>query len=185
MNYIDAGLIVVIVVFGFRGFANGFIREVCSLLGILIGVYLGSMFAIPVGEVLTQIHDFNSKTIHTVLGFFVVLGVSWIFFMLVAYALSRTFTFMGLDFVNKTLGFVFCSVKTFFIFSIIAYCLSQVKFIEENVGKVARENSQIYLKMLKAAEFVIHFPIVDSAKQNLPQVPESLQNVQKSIKGKK
>ena len=185
MNYVDAGLIIVVVVFGFRGFANGFIREVCSLIGILIGVYLGSMFAVPVGEVLTQIHDFNSKPIHTALGFLVVLCVSWIFFMLVAYALSRTFTFLGLEFVNKALGFVFCSLKTFFIFSIIAYALSQVKFIEENVGKIARENSQIYLKMLKAAEFVVHFPIADSTKQNLPQVPEPLQNVQKSIKGKK
>lgn len=173
MNYVDAGLIIVIVVFGFRGFASGFIKEVCSLIGIAVGVYLGSMFAVPVGEVLTQIHDFQSKSIHNMLGFLTVLGISWLFFMLLAYALTRQFTFLGLEFINKALGFVFACCKIFFIFSIFAYALSQISFIEENVGKIAREKSQIYVNMLKMAQFVIQFP--DTSKQisqHLPQVPQ-------------
>ncbi|MGX3044606.1 CvpA family protein [Helicobacter sp. T3_23-1056] len=184
MNYIDAVLLVVIVIFGFRGFANGFIAEVCSLVGILIGVYLGSMFAVPVGEVLTQIHDFHSKSLHTMLGFLCVLGISWIFFMLISYVLSKQFTFLGLGFVNKSLGFVFACVKIFFVFSICAYALSKVHFIEENVGKIAREQSQIYVNMLKVAQFIIHFPEKYDIPQ-MPEIPQDIKNMQKNIKSQK
>ena len=55
MNYIDVALIVIIVVIGFRGFATGFIAELCSLIGILLGVYLASIFAKPVGDAFEKI----------------------------------------------------------------------------------------------------------------------------------
>ncbi|OBV29813.1 hypothetical protein BKN38_04540 [Helicobacter sp. CLO-3] len=172
MNYIDVALIVLIVVIGFRGFASGFVAEFCSLAGILLGVYLGSVFAVPFGSALKSIYDFNSYTIHTALGFIIVLLVCWLIFVLIGIILAKKLQFSGLDFINKALGFVFSSIKVFFVFSFIAYAISHINFVKENFAKKAQENSQMYVNMIKVADSIMRFPVVDETLQNLGDITE-------------
>ncbi|MDL0079549.1 CvpA family protein [Helicobacter zhangjianzhongii] len=172
MNYIDVALIVIIVVIGFRGFASGFVAEFCSLVGVLLGVYLGSVFASPVGNVLKNVYDFGSSTIHTTLGFIIVLLVCWALFVLIGIVLASKLVFLRLDFLNKGLGFIFASVKVFFIFSFIAYAVSQISFIRENFVQSARANSQMYVNMINIAQKIMKLSVVDGTLQNLSDITQ-------------
>ncbi len=172
MNYIDVALIVIIVVIGFRGFASGFVAEFCSLVSVLLGVYLGSVFASPVGNVLKNVYDFGSSTIHTTLGFIIVLLVCWALFVLIGIVLASKLVFLRLDFLNKGLGFVFASVKVFFIFSFIAYAVSQISFIRENFVQSARANSQMYVNMINIAQKIMKLSVVDGTLQNLSDITQ-------------
>lgn len=172
MNYIDVALIVIIVVIGFRGFASGFVSEFCSLAGILLGVFLGSIFAYPVGNALKSAYDFGSLTIHMTLGFIIVLLVCWAFFVLLGVLLAKKVEFLRLEFVNKGLGFVLASVKVFFIFSFIAYAISQLAFIKENFAKTAAEKSQMYVNMITIADKIMRFKPVEETMGNLKDMSE-------------
>lgn len=172
MNYIDVALIVIIVVIGFRGFASGFVSEFCSLVGVLLGVYLGSVFAVPAGELLRSVYDFGSDTIHVTLGFLVVLLLCWAIFVLLGLLLASKVGFLRLEFLNKGLGFVFASVKVFFIFSFIAYAVSQINFIQQNFVQSAREKSQMYVNMISVAEKIMQLPVVASTTKNLGDITE-------------
>ncbi|GAD18840.1 CvpA family protein [Helicobacter fennelliae] len=188
MNYIDVALIVIIVVIGFRGFATGFIAELCSLIGILLGVYLASIFAKPVGDAFEKIYNFNSPTIHLVLGFVLVLGICWIVFLAISLLLSKRFQFGGLEFINKALGFVFSSVKVFFIFSFIAYVLSHINFLKENFVATAEQKSQMYVNMIKVARGFMDFSIINKTRENIqnsienPDQSKSIQDAPKQLK---
>lgn len=184
MNYIDVALIVIIVVIGFRGFAAGFIAEFSSLVGILLGVYLGALFAYPIGEALKGIYNFNSVTIHLALGFLITLLVCWCFFVLIGIVLGRKVHFLGaLDFLDKSLGFVFSSIKTFFIFSFIAYGISHINFLQDNFIKAAQEKSQMYVNMIKVAQKIVHLPAVDEISQNLSNIKDGKPNVKTMQEG--
>ena len=172
MNYIDVALIVVIVVIGFRGFASGFVAEFCSLAGILLGVFLASIFAHSVGNGLKGVYDFGSDTIHVTLGFVIVLLVCWAFFVLIGVLLAKKIEFLRLEFINKGLGFVLACVKVFFIFSFIAYAVSQITFIKENFAQTAREKSQMYVNMITIAQKIMHFPAVKATMQNLEDITD-------------
>ncbi|WP_317372211.1 CvpA family protein [Helicobacter canis] len=183
MNYIDVALIVIIVVIGFRGFASGFVAEFCSLVGVLLGVYLGSVFASPMGNALKNVYDFGSATIHTTLGFIIVLLVCWALFVLLGVVLASKLVFLRLDFLNKGLGFVFASVKVFFIFSFIAYAVSQINFIRENFAQSAREKSQMYVNMINVAQKIMHLPVVDGALQNLSDISQGKSSAESFAQG--
>lgn len=167
MNYIDVALIVIVVVIGFRGFASGFVAEFCSLAGILLGVFLASIFAYSVGNGLKNVYDFGSDTIHITLGFVIVLLVCWAFFVLIGVVLAKKIEFLRLEFINKGLGFVLASVKVFFIFSFIAYAVSQITFIKENFAQTAKEKSQMYVNMINIAQKIMRFPAVKATMENI------------------
>ena len=43
-NYIDIGVVVVLLVFGIRGMQNGLIAEIMGVVGVVLGVFLASKY---------------------------------------------------------------------------------------------------------------------------------------------
>jgi len=184
MNYIDVGLIVLIVVIGFRGFATGFIAEVCSFAGIVAGVYLGSLYAESMGGMLAStfngIYTIDSPTARYWIGFVMVLLLCWILGLALSLILMRRFSFGALDFINRGLGFIFSSIKVFFMLSFIVYGVSQLEFVKQNFVKIAKEKSDMYETMIKWAQYIIKIPN-QSLQENTEQLQENIKQTTDSI----
>ncbi len=167
MNYIDVALIVIIVVIGFRGFATGFVSEASSFVGVVLGVFLASMFGVHMGKAVQSLYDFNSPTIHYVFGFITILLLCMFIFWTIGFVISKKLQLTGLNFLNKGLGFVFASIKVFFVFSFIVYAISQISFLNTTFKPFAEKHSQMYVSMMKVAGVFIKLPVVNQTIENL------------------
>ena len=55
MNYIDIIIAIVVLIFAFKGFQRGFIKEFISFVAIILGLYIASHFSIFLEKILLKI----------------------------------------------------------------------------------------------------------------------------------
>ncbi|MBN2032625.1 MAG: CvpA family protein [Deltaproteobacteria bacterium] len=102
MNILDISILCTMVFFLLRGIFRGFLREIASLAGIVLGILLGSLFQPQITDLLkAYVPDFYYlPLVSFVFIFTAVLIVS----NLLGYALSRLFKKIFLGWVDRLLG---------------------------------------------------------------------------------
>ncbi|MDO7252719.1 CvpA family protein [Helicobacter cappadocius] len=174
MGYIDLILIIIIVVIGLRGFYNGFVNEVSGVLGIILGVFLGSRFATSMGEWITiNVYDFRTPSIATLIGFVIILAVIWVAFLIVGVILSRFIKITDFSIIDKTLGFIFSCCKIFLIIGFILYGVSKPKFTQ-GFNAYLEKNSKIYPIMNAISATILKIPSVQETLGNTQSVGERI-----------
>ncbi|MBN1643423.1 MAG: CvpA family protein, partial [Dehalococcoidales bacterium] len=72
MNVLDIGIIVYLIISIFGGIAQGLIRSVLSIVGLIVGIVLASNFYQQLGGVLTFTHNTN---VSNIIAFIIILMV--------------------------------------------------------------------------------------------------------------
>lgn len=181
MGYIDITILGIVLLVSFKGFYDGFVQEVSTLIGIVAGIFFASRLSGEMAVLFNQyIYNLNSPSVSLILGFIIVLAVFWVGFMLIGMAISRFVKLTGLGILDRILGYVFSCVKVFCVFAFIIYGLNQIKFIQEiEFMKQLPKNSKVYDAMLDTAKVIVNFDSIDEVDSRIQKLGK---NVEKTIK---
>ncbi|MCB4748152.1 MAG: CvpA family protein [Sulfurovum sp.] len=155
-NYFDVTIGAIIILLAIKGFMNGVIKEIFSLVGFIGGFYFASRMAddaaIFIGNHFMQIENIVLKKL---IGFMSVLIIVWLIAMILGVIFSKLVSANKLGFINHLLGFIVGGGKYFMIFAFIVTTLSNVALIRENTQQYIKD-SILYPLLRKAGTNMIY-----------------------------
>lgn len=186
MGYIDITILGIVLLVSFKGFYDGFVQEVSTLIGIVVGIFFASRLSGEMAVLFNQyIYNLNSPSVSLILGFIIVLAVFWVGFMLIGMAISRFVKLTGLGILDRILGYVFSCVKVFCVFAFIVYGLNQIKFIQEiEFMKQLPKNSKVYDAMLDTAKVIVNFDSIDEVDSRIQKLGKNMEKTIKQVREK-
>lgn len=140
MNVLDWFILAVLGLGVWRGFSNGFIREVARILALVVAFVLGTQLMRPVGLFLSVSMGI-SEALSPVIGFVVV----FIAVLALVFSIARMLEFVAgslfLGPVNRVLGAMFGGIKATLVLSLLFLVSAFFGF----PGEQTRSESQLYM----------------------------------------
>ncbi|NTW33552.1 MAG: CvpA family protein [Bacteroidetes bacterium] len=146
MNYIDIILAIPLVWFIYKGFTHGLIIEVSSLLGLVLGVYIGLNFSFYISDALNLTSQY-APLISFAITFILIVFLIY----LLAKLLEKSINVLALGFLNKLSGAFFGLLKIAFIISILLMFINKINIIPQN----AKNESLLYPTVSAFAPLII------------------------------
>ncbi|MGB8489540.1 MAG: CvpA family protein [Bacteroidales bacterium] len=175
MNYIDL-IIIVLLVFGLaRGFIDGFIKELASLLALILGIWGAIKFSSFTAERLSDYFDMTGKYVG-ITAFLITFIIIVIIIHFIGIAIDRLVDTLSLGFLNRLLGLAFGVIKTALILSVIFVVLNAIDAKHHFLPREAIQHSRLYNPIADIAPAI--FPIIgegsfDKSFDRLKKKPES------------
>lgn len=167
MNWLDIILLIIILFFVFRGFRAGLVGAVGALLGIIVGIWVGSNFMDEVATWLIGFLNFNNQSLASILAFVLIFIVVNIIFSTAVWIINSIFHVIPLiNFANKIIGALIGLLGGILFISALVYLLSVFAF-SQNIADVL-QGSQIAPIAAKIA--VILKPLIPEAVKNIKSV---------------
>lgn len=116
MNTLDFLIVLPIIFFAYRGFKNGLIKEVLSIIGIVLGVFLTFQYMEEAGTYIQPFFEDNADYIPFVAAFIIFIG-TLLAVNLVAIAARKVLETIQLNFINRVTGLAFGALKCGIIIS--------------------------------------------------------------------
>jgi len=161
MNYLDIILIIPILIGAWKGFRNGLIIELFTLLALLVGIYAAIHFSDYTVNILETDFDYKGKyspVIAFILTFLVVGAL--VFFL--GKALEKVVSIVQLSAINKFAGIVFGVTKMMFVSSVIVIILESIDQNNNFISKELKESSILYTPLKKVSTTVM--PAIEDSK---------------------
>ena len=156
MNTLDIVLIVPIAFGLIQGFRHGLVKEVGSLMGIVIGIYLARFFSDDVAKLI--MHQFGwSFSVCMTIAYAVVFIAGAVGVQLIAYVISKILDFIKVGWINKTIGSLFGALKFVLILSVVLNLFSMLNQFQPIVHKKAIDNSVLYQPIERIMPSLIPF----------------------------
>ncbi|WP_104721427.1 CvpA family protein [Helicobacter mesocricetorum] len=175
-SYFDLIIGALIILLAIRGIINGFIREISGLLGIVVGVYVGSMYSKEVGQwISSNIYTFENPSAISLIGFLILLVAIWVGALVLGEILQKLIKNTPLGIFNRILGFCFGGLKIFVILAIIFYALSSIALVKVFIDKYTH-NSFLYPAMIGTGSVIIKL-------NGFQEETESLEEASQTAKG--
>ena len=139
MNLLDFLILLPIAYFCYRGFMNGIIKEVFSIVGIILAVFFTFQYMDPVGQVISPLFEDKASFIPFVSGLIIFI-TTLAAVHLVAYLSKKFLETIKLNFVNRLSGAAFGFLKSGIVVSAILLILAGFNLPSQQ----ARSNSATY-----------------------------------------
>lgn len=146
MNGLDILIAFPITYYIYKGIINGVVKEVLSIVGILVAVILTFRYLDVFSFTIAPLFEKNPGQIPFVSGIIIFFG-TLIAFAVLAALIKSTLTAIKLNWLNRSLGAVFGALKSIMIIGTALFLFSGVDFPSEET----RENSYLYPYILYAA----------------------------------
>jgi len=160
MNFIDIVLLIPIVYFAYKGFRNGFIIEVCTLLALLVGIYAGIHFSDGTANLLKEKWDYDSPYLPVIAFTLTFLAIGAMVYFGGKF-LEKVVDISGLSIVNKLGGVAFAIVKALYLLSVLLVIFESYDEKAQFVEPETNTNSMLYN------------PIMDLSESTIPHLKES------------
>lgn len=160
MNFIDILFLIPIGYGVYKGFKNGFIIEICTLLALLVGIYAGIHFSDGTANLLKtswNIHSEYLPVISFTLTFLVVGAI--VFFG--GKMLEKVVDVAHLTPLNKFLGVLFGLIKVLYLLSVFTVLLESY----DEKGDFIKEETK--------AESMLYEPVKNISLTTIPRIKES------------
>jgi membrane protein required for colicin V production len=174
MNYIDF-IIIILLVFGLaRGFINGFIKELASLLALILGIWGAIKFSAFTAARLYDYFDMTGQYVG-IIAFLVTFVIIVIVIHFIGLLVDKFVDKISLGVLNSLLGLVFGVFKTALILSVIFTILNAFDAKHHFLPKKQIENSRLYNPIADLAPAI--FPLIgegsfDRSFDRLKKKPE-------------
>ena len=174
MNYIDF-IIIILLVFGLaRGFINGFIKELASLLALILGIWGAIKFSAFTAARLYDYFDMTGQYVG-IIAFLVTFVIIVIIIHFIGLLVDKFVDKISLGVLNSLLGIVFGVFKTALILSVIFTILNAFDAKHHFLPKKQIENSRLYNPIADLAPAI--FPLIgegsfDRSFDRLKKKPE-------------
>ena len=181
MNYIDIIIILLLLFASYKGLKRGLIKELVSLISLILGIYIASNFSFFLDSYLSKSFpkygDFVSITSFIIVFLIVVVSLK-----LAGILISKLAKSLQLGIINRVLGLLFAASKTLLI---ISFILFELNHLSNQFGTIIPEDqkseSVLYEKVLKIIP--ITSPVVkenlewkEDVKLKIDEVKEEIKN---------
>jgi membrane protein required for colicin V production len=157
MNFIDL-IIIVLLVFGLaRGFINGFVKELASLLALILGIWGAIKFSTFTAGKLYDYFDMTGQYVG-IFAFLITFIVIVIIIHFIGLLVDKFVETISLGFLNSLLGMVFGVFKTALILSVIFVILNAIDAKHHFLPGNQIERSKFYNPIADIAPAI--FPII-------------------------
>ncbi|ASS50477.1 MAG: hypothetical protein A3D31_12995 [Candidatus Fluviicola riflensis] len=143
MNFIDILLIIPIGYGAYKGFKNGFVIELFTLLAILVGIYVGIHFSDFIAAWMKETFDWDSPYLPVVAFTLTFLGVgAMIYFG--GKMVEKMVKAVALGPVNKAFGILFATLKMLYILSVLLVLIESYDEKGDFFPEKTKESSLLY-----------------------------------------
>ncbi len=144
MNFIDIIIIILVLIAAFKGFVNGLIKEMISLISLIAGIYFASYFSAYTEQQLN--YNFpKTEEYNDIISFFLVFTTIYLSLKLAGIIIHKFVKIIQLNLINKTLGLLFGIIKAMLI---ISFVLIEINHLEQRfnttIPKKQKEDSKLY-----------------------------------------
>jgi membrane protein required for colicin V production len=157
MNYIDAIIIVILGLGMVRGFINGFVKEVASLLALILGIWGAIKFSGFTAGKLYDYFDLSGKYVGIV-SFLITFAIIVVIIHFIGLLIDKLVDAVSLSFINRLLGIVFGLLKSVLILSVVLVVLNAINDRRQFLPDDAIEASVLYKPVSDVAPAI--FPII-------------------------
>jgi colicin V production protein len=161
VNTIDLIVYLVLVLAIWNGWRQGFILQICSLAGIVAGIWIAARCGAVVGQWLNL-----DESISAAGGFVVVLVVVLLLVALAGRVLRKVFHFAGLGVFDYVLGVVVSVFKYLLIMSVIFSAFDSLNEDYTLVGPDKIQKSRTYEPIIRLSEKI--FPFLEWVGEQVP-----------------
>lgn len=139
MNLLDFLILLPIAYFCYRGFVNGLIKEVLSIVGIILAVFLTFQYMDPVGNAISPLFEPKASYVPFVSALIIFISTLAIVH-LIAYLSRKFLETIKLNFVNRISGAAFGFLKSGIVISAVLLLLAGFNLPSQE----ARQDSATY-----------------------------------------
>jgi len=157
MNWLDAIIVVILILALVMGFINGLVKEVASLAALILGIWGAIKFSTFTAA---KLYDYFDMTGHYVgiIAFLVTFGIIVVIIHFIGILADKLVTATALGFVNRILGIVFGLLKSVMIMSVFFVILNALDARHSFLPRKTIEESRFYNPISDIAPAI--FPII-------------------------
>ncbi|MDA9564085.1 CvpA family protein [Flavobacteriales bacterium] len=177
VNYIDIAIAVPLLWGAYKGFTKGLIIELASIIGLILGGYIGMHFSGVTSSYLEQIISVED-TFMPILSFALTFLIVVLAVYLLAKILEKVVNLVALKLVNKISGSAFGLLKAGFIVSLVLVLVESIDSKLEIIPLDIKEESLLYTPLTNVAPTIIpaikEIDLLDKAleKTTAVEIPE-------------
>ncbi len=150
MNYIDIVVCIIMLFAIFNGWRRGFIIQLCSLVGLYVGIWLGTHYGESIGKLL----HFSDK--YAAIGGFAIIFIVVLILVAILSRLGRgLFKIVGLGIFDVLLGAAFSVIKYALILSVLFSTFNRINKDLKIVEDKSLENSLTYSPLVDLSSKII------------------------------
>ncbi len=157
MNWIDAFIIIILILAAVNGFINGFVKEVASLAALILGIWGAIKFSNFTAAKLYDYFDMTGKYVGIV-AFIITFLIIVIIIHFVGMIVDKLMEAIALGLVNRLLGIIFGLFKSVLIMSVVFVILNAIDSHRPFLPKQKIEQSMFYNPISDIAPAI--FPII-------------------------
>lgn len=143
MSELNIILLIPIVYFAYKGFKNGLVVELCSLVALVLGVFVTISFS-DVTYALLQENFPNLSTGLSILSYVVTFVVVVVAVRLMGKLITKLVDAVALSFVNKTLGSIFGAFKAVLFLALLSILFESLNSKWQMAPDNYTNNSEVY-----------------------------------------
>lgn len=171
MNILDLIILLPIAYVAYRGFVNGFFREVFGILGIIIAVYLTFHYMAAVASIITPYVENDDHAV-IITGIVMFIGII-VVVQVIGFMFERFFEAAKLGIINKLAGMIFGALKSALFISTILLLLAGIGIpSDETTSKSA---SYPYVITVAPATFDLIAELLPGTKDFIDTIEETIQ----------
>jgi membrane protein required for colicin V production len=163
VNWIDLIILIILIISLVRGFADGFVREVASLAGLILGIWGAIRFSSFTADKLYDWFDMTGQFVG-IIAFLITFGVIVIIVHFIGIIANKLIDAVSLGFLNHILGMVFGLFKSVLILSVFFVILNTIDERKSFLPKDTIEESKFYNPISKIAPAL--FPLIREGGYN-------------------
>ena len=154
MSYLDLFFVVVIAWGAYSGFSKGLIKELASILGVIIGVFLAKNYYPYLDIKLKPIFESEAGFI-SILSAILIFLLTIMVFKIIAKFLTKFLKIIALGLLNRIIGSVFGIFKTVLLLCILVFIFSNINNVTGIIKTEKLSQSFFYSKIEKINSFII------------------------------
>lgn len=157
MNWIDAVIVVILIISIVMGFINGLVKEVASLAALILGIWGAIKFSTYTAGKLYDYFDMTGNYVG-IIAFLITFGIIVVIIHFIGILADKIVNAVSLGFINRILGIVFGLLKSVLIMSVFFVVLNVIDAKKPFLPKDKIEQSIFYNPISDIAPVI--FPII-------------------------
>lgn len=157
MNWIDALIVVILIIALVRGFINGLVKEVASLAALILGIWGAIRFSAFTAEKLYDYFDMTGRYVGIV-AFLITFGLIVVIIHFVGIIADRIVNAASLGLINRILGIGFGLLKSVLLMSVFFVILNAIDARKPFLPRKTIDESIFYNTISDIAPVI--FPII-------------------------
>jgi len=157
MNWLDAFIVIVLILSLVMGFINGFVKEVASLAALVLGIWGAIKFSSFTAAKLYDYFDMTGRYVG-IIAFIITFALIVVIIHFIGVLADKIVNMASLGFINRILGIVFGLLKSVLIMSVCFSILNAIDAKKPFLPKKTIEDSRLYSPISDIAPAI--FPII-------------------------